>query len=294
MAPAPLFLLRLELLVRRALYPQWSFSHLPWNLEEVINWEVDGRSFYSILEYKLCIRVFVQPLNQYSLSVCQMPLCVQSVALVQSLSSVQLFATSWTVATRLLCLLNLYDVDNMLFASFPHFLSIYVLNYCSTLTLGDPMDCSMPGFLVLHYLLEFAQIHVHWVSDAIYLILCCPFPFYLQYFSAEVDAFLELPCFLSDPANVGSLISGFSASLKPSLYIWKSLNHILLKISWKDFEHELGSMWNEHNCTVVWTFFGTALLWHWNENWPFPVLWPLLRFPNLLMYWVQHFNSIIF
>ena len=31
----------------------------------------------------------------------------------------------------------------------------------------DPMDCSIPGFPVLHYLLEFAQTHVHWVSDAI-------------------------------------------------------------------------------------------------------------------------------
>ena len=30
-----------------------------------------------------------------------------------------------------------------------------------------PMDCSMPGFPVLHYLPKFAQIHVHWVSDAI-------------------------------------------------------------------------------------------------------------------------------
>ena len=29
------------------------------------------------------------------------------------------------------------------------------------------MDCSMPGFPVLHYLLEFAQTHVHCVSDAI-------------------------------------------------------------------------------------------------------------------------------
>ena len=29
------------------------------------------------------------------------------------------------------------------------------------------MDCSTPGFPVLHYLLEFAQIHVHWVGDAI-------------------------------------------------------------------------------------------------------------------------------
>ena len=29
------------------------------------------------------------------------------------------------------------------------------------------MDCSMPGFPVLHGLPEFAQTHVHWVSDAI-------------------------------------------------------------------------------------------------------------------------------
>ena len=37
----------------------------------------------------------------------------------------------------------------------------------SCLTLCDPMDSSTPGFPVLHYLLEFAQTHVHWVSDAI-------------------------------------------------------------------------------------------------------------------------------
>ena len=43
----------------------------------------------------------------------------------------------------------------------------------SCLTLCDPMDCSMPGFPVLHHLLDRAQTHVHWVSDAIHLILCC-------------------------------------------------------------------------------------------------------------------------
>ena len=37
----------------------------------------------------------------------------------------------------------------------------------SYLTLCNPMDCSMPGFLVLHYLLELAQTHVHWIVDAI-------------------------------------------------------------------------------------------------------------------------------
>ena len=37
----------------------------------------------------------------------------------------------------------------------------------SCLTLFDPVDCSMPGSSVLHYLPEFAQIHAHWVGDAI-------------------------------------------------------------------------------------------------------------------------------
>ena len=37
----------------------------------------------------------------------------------------------------------------------------------SCLTLPDPMDCSTPVFCALHCLLELAQTHVHWVSDAI-------------------------------------------------------------------------------------------------------------------------------
>jgi len=37
----------------------------------------------------------------------------------------------------------------------------------SCLTLCNPMDCSTPGFCVLHHLQELAQTHVHWVDDAI-------------------------------------------------------------------------------------------------------------------------------
>ena len=37
----------------------------------------------------------------------------------------------------------------------------------SCLTLCGPMDCSTPGFPVLHHLLKLAQTHVHWVGDAI-------------------------------------------------------------------------------------------------------------------------------
>ena len=70
--------------------------------------------------------------------------------------------------------------------------------------------------------------------------------------------------------------------------------HILLKPGLENFEHYFSSMWDECNCAVVWAFFGIAFLWDWNENWPFPVLWPLLSFPTFLAYWVQHFHSIIF
>ena len=59
---------------------------------------------------------------------------------------------------------------------------------------------------------------------------------------AEVDIFVEFPCFLYDPTNIGNLISGSFVSLKPNLYIWEFLVHVLLKPSLKDFEHNLASM----------------------------------------------------
>ena len=91
--------------------------------------------------------------------------------------------------------------------------------------------------------------------------------------------------------DIGHLISDSSAFSTSSLYIWKFLVHVLLKVILKDFEHYLATLWNEHNCVVVWAFFGNALFWDWNENWPFLVLWPLLSFPDLLTL-VQHFNSV--
>ena len=111
---------------------------------------------------------------------------------------------------------------------------------------------------------------------------------------AEVVIFLKFYCLLHDAVNVGNLISASSSSLEPSLYIWKFSVHIMLKPRLNNFEHKLARMWKEHSCMVVWTFFGIALIWDWNENWTFPVLWPLLSFPKLLTYWVQHFHSIIF
>ena len=85
-----------------------------------------------------------------------------------------------------------------------------------------------------------------------------------------VDLSLEFSCFFYDPTDVGNLISGSPAFSKSSLYIRKFSVHILLKPSLKDFENYLASMWNEHNYMVAGTFFGIAILWDWDENWPFP------------------------
>ena len=100
------------------------------------------------------------------------------------------------------------------------------------------------------------------------------------------DVFLELSCFFNVPANVGNFISCSSAFSKTSLNIWK--------FTVKLVKHYFTIVWDECNCVVVWAFFSIAFLRDWNENWPFPVLWPLLSFPDLLTYWVQHFHSIIF
>ena len=99
--------------------------------------------------------------------------------------------------------------------------------------------------------------------------------------TAEVDVLLEISCKL--PTDGGNLISSFFAFSKSSLNIWKFSVHILLKPGLENFEYYFASMWDECNCAVAWTISSIALLWDWNENWPFPVLWPLLSFTNLLV-----------
>ena len=59
---------------------------------------------------------------------------------------------------------------------------------------------------------------------------------------SEIDVFLELACFFSDPADVGNLISGSSAFSKSSLNIRKFTVHILLKPGLENFEHYLTSV----------------------------------------------------
>ena len=60
---------------------------------------------------------------------------------------------------------------------------------------------------------------------------------------AEIDVFLELSCFIDDPADVGNLISGSFAFSKTSLNIRKFTVHVLLKPGLENFKHYFTSMW---------------------------------------------------
>ena len=110
---------------------------------------------------------------------------------------------------------------------------------------------------------------------------------------AEIEVFLELSCFFHDPADVGNLISGSSAFSKTSLNIWKFTVNVLLKHGLENFEHYFTNMWDEYNCAVVWAFFGIAFHWDWNENWPFPVLWPLLSSNRRWQEWTLIFYKSV-
>ena len=84
---------------------------------------------------------------------------------------------------------------------------------------GIPISLSIPQSVVIHTVKGFRVVN-----------------------EAEVDIFLEFPCFHHDPKIVDNLTSGSSAFSKPNLYSWKFSAYVLLKPSLKDFEHNLASM----------------------------------------------------
>ena len=166
----------------------------------------------------------------------------------------------------------------------------------------EPVYCSMSGsnccFLTCIQISQEAG-QVNWYSH-----LLKNFPKFVVIYTvkgfgvinkAEVDVFLEFSCFFDDPTDVGNLISGSSAFSKSSSNFWNFSVCLVLNPSLENFEHYFASMSDKCNYAVgSLRIIGIAILWDWNENWPFSVLWPLMSFPNLLAYWVQHFHSIIF
>ena len=89
--------------------------------------------------------------------------------------------------------------------AFVHSSAVIVVKLLSCVQLCDPMDCSTPGSPVLHYLPEFAQIHVHWVGDAIQPShpLSSPSPFCPQSFPVS-GSFPMNPLLASGGQSIGA------------------------------------------------------------------------------------------
>ena len=94
------------------------------------------------------------------------------------------------------------------------------------------MDCSIPGFPVPHHPPKFAQVHVHWISDAIqpyHPLLCLPsiFPS-IRVFSNELAVHIRWPKYWN-----------FSFSISPSN---KYSGLISFRIDWFDLLDVQGNL----------------------------------------------------
>ena len=127
----------------------------------------------------------------------------------------------------------------------------------------EPVRCSMSGSVSSWTAYRFLRRQERWSGIPIQFVLIHTVKGFSIVNEAEVDVFLEFSCFFYDPTDVGNLLSGSSAFSKSNLNIWNFLVHVLLKPSLENFQHYFARVWDECNCAVVWTFFGTLFLWDW-------------------------------
>ena len=112
-------------------------------------------------------------------------------------------------------------------------------------TLCNPTDCGIPGSPVIHYLLEFAQIHVHWVGDAYLTISSLP-PLLLlplivpsiRVFASESPLQIRWPKYWSfifsiSPSNEYSGLISFRIDWLDLLAVQGTLKSLLQHHSWK-------------------------------------------------------------
>ena len=113
-----------------------------------------------------------------------------------------------------------------------------------TQTLYDPMDCSTPGFPVLHHLPEFAQTHIHWVIICHPLLLLLSIFPNIRVFSNESALHIRWPKYWS-----------FSFSISSST---EYSGLISFRIGWFDLLPVHGIL-KSLLCTTIWNhqFFGT-------------------------------------
>ena len=137
------------------------------------------------------------------------------------------------------------------------------------LTLWNPKDCSMPGSPVFHYFLEFAQIHVHWVGNAIqpsHPLLppsLCTFNLsqhqnLFQWVGSSHQVAKELALqlqhqsfqwiFRTNPLGLGGLISAVQGTLKCFLqYQSESINSLVLCLLCGPTLTSIHDYWRNHS-----------------------------------------------
>ena len=139
-------------------------------------------------------------------------------------------------------------------------------------TLCNPMDCSVPDFPVLHHLPEFAQIHVHWIRDAIQPShpLSPPSPSCSQSFPAS-ESFPMSQLFISCGQSIRASVS---ASVLPmNIQSWFPLKLTgLISLLAKGLSRVFSS-------TTVWNhqFFGTQPSLHLQLSHPYTLLFVVVR-----------------
>ena len=142
------------------------------------------------------------------------------------------------------------------------------------------MNCSTPGFPVFHYLLELAEIHVHWVSDAIHLIFCHPllllpsvFPS-IRVVSNELTLHIRWPNywdFYFSPSNEYSglisfridwfallAVQGTFKSLHNPASQFKSINSLVLNLLYGPFSHLYVTV-GKTIVLTIWTFVSKVM-----------------------------------
>ena len=207
--------------------------HCNWIANFTINYFTILRSVFSGF-FKLCSGTFleVQWLRFHASTVGNMSLIpsqgtkmaqaslhgqilVITYVVVLSLSRIWLFATPWTGACQVplsprvssnSCPFSCWCCLTISSSATPYPFCIFCSVARSCLTPCDPMECSTPGFPVLHHLLELAQTQVHWVTDAIQpshpvIPFSC-----LQSFPAS-GSFLMSQVFASGGQSIGALPS---------------------------------------------------------------------------------------
>ena len=104
------------------------------------------------------------------------------------------------------------------------------------LTLCDLMECSMPGFPVLHCLPEFAQTHVHWVSDIIQRSHPLSPPslpafnlFNIRVFSSELALLIKWPNYWSFSFSIRIVIAFLPRSKCVLIYWLQSPSTVVLE-----------------------------------------------------------------